>query len=573
MMMHMLSGAVASLLLLASPSASSSSSNLRSIAEHDRRLSYELIANYEPKSQVTDHNAIDLDQFEIERQLNIGSVASFDKARRVYEEGGHSKSVAVVKLTTPLTSGLAKFTAVSGQNADGGPVYGSVHDDYPNGSNIIEVQYKTIDQQSSYVGCQVGGLSKPNLDGCFSPSGAFSIDGVSLEYSYDPKTQNVNKRTIKGFSTSAEQKMYRCGPTCPYATMKKFREYYGFFDYADKWINAAFDGEATALERGNANFARFDFEGRAEAIKKGTAYMSIWMFIIREMEHALDDCKADCKKTGCNDDTVLAWDQAVAFYTGSLEGANGDGSGKLLYALADKRCQNFKTCGDMAQNTEGTSHVNLQIIRSFALGSRMLTQAKCTEARQYKERIEVMMTVPLIQGTLRYAYAISDNPNAGQKAIAEGATFAASILPIVYACNQDAAITIYRNMKTVNENGVVFQEVKNAFESVYDCMGVRPSDVGGLWDINAGAYLPGAKPSSPSSSSGNVNIPLLIGCTAGGLVAGIIIYMFVSKCCCSHAAPIETKGDPMAEDADETPSAEDDALPSIDSQCEPVEIS
>lgn len=45
--------AVAALLLLAS---SAHAVSLR------RRLSFERIAGYEPKSQVTDHNALDLDQ-------------------------------------------------------------------------------------------------------------------------------------------------------------------------------------------------------------------------------------------------------------------------------------------------------------------------------------------------------------------------------------------------------------------------------------------------------------------------------------------------------------------------------
>ena len=82
-------------------------------------------------------------------------------------------------------------------------------------------------------------------------------------------------------------------------------------------------------------------------IKKGTAYMTIWMYVIREMEDALDDCKEACTIEDCNDDPVHAWDEGVAFYTGSLEGSDGSGSGKLAYALADKRCANFKTCGDM----------------------------------------------------------------------------------------------------------------------------------------------------------------------------------------------------------------------------------
>merc|ERR1712151_161365 len=86
------------------------------------------------------------------------------------------------------------------------------------------------------------------------------------------RKKNVNERTIQGFSTSAEEKMYRCD-NCPYATYRKFREYYGAFDYADKWINAAFDGTSTKFTRGNANFARYGFAGRTEAIKKATAYM------------------------------------------------------------------------------------------------------------------------------------------------------------------------------------------------------------------------------------------------------------------------------------------------------------
>lgn len=301
------------------------------------------------------------------------------------------------------------------------------------------------------------------------------------------------------------------------------------------------------------------------------------MYVIREMEDALDGCKFDCKKTGCNDDAVRAWDQAVAFYTGSLEGTDGQGSGKLMYALADKRCKNFKTCGELATSTEGTSHVNEEIFRQFTLGSRMIAQAKCGEARGYKEGIEKMMMVPLIQGTLRYAYITSTDENAGEKAEAEGATFAASILPIVHACDEDAAETIYRNMKVGQANGANFAEVKEAFESVYSCMGVRGRDVGGLWNEATGNYFYGARPLSTfTRSSGNVNIPLIIGCTAGGLIAGIIVYMFVSKCCCSSQAPIEMKEDPMAHDGDATPSAMsngEDVLPSMDSQCEPVEIS
>jgi len=47
----------------------------------------------------------------------------------------------------------------------------------------------------------------------------------------------------------------------------------------------------------------------------------------------------------CNKDRVNAWDEGVAFYTGSLEGPDvTGGSGKLLHGLADKRYANYITC-------------------------------------------------------------------------------------------------------------------------------------------------------------------------------------------------------------------------------------
>jgi hypothetical protein len=46
------------------------------------------------------------------------------------------------------------------------------------------------------------------------------------------------------------------------------------------------------------------------------------------------------------------------------------------------------------------------------------------------------MAVPLIQGTLRYASMISTQIDAGEKAKAEGAVFAASVLPLVFAIHR-----------------------------------------------------------------------------------------------------------------------------------------
>merc|ERR1740124_1476602 len=126
--------------------------------------------------------------------------------------------------------------------------------------------------------------------------------------------------------------MYSGCRGCPYADFVKFYEYYGDFDYADKWATGALDGSAVVFTNGrfNADFATNNGFPvvRVEAAKKGTAYMNVWMYVIREFEDAIDDCNIDSIDN--NYDAAHAWDEGVAFYTGSLEGTEGKGDdGKM----------------------------------------------------------------------------------------------------------------------------------------------------------------------------------------------------------------------------------------------------
>ena len=127
---------------------------------------------------------------------------------------------------------------------------------------------------------------------------------------------------------------------------------------------------------GDADFSAVnDDNTRREAVKKGTAYMSVWMYVVREFEDAIDDCERAC--ISCNYDSAHAWDEGVAFYTGSLEGevgssALGDGFGKMVYALAEKRCINFKTCGSLGDSVTGGSRVNRQLFQLFDIGQQLL---------------------------------------------------------------------------------------------------------------------------------------------------------------------------------------------------------
>ena len=246
--------------------------------------------------------------------------------------------------------------------------------------------------------------------------------------------------------------------------------------------------------------------------------MNVWMYVIREMEDALDDCKAGCLK--CNDDPVHAWDEAVAFYTGSQQEAGGSTDGYLLYALANKRCINFKTCGENGDSTEGLAKLNNDIFREFKIGQQNLVNGKCDDARKQKERIAQLMAVPLIQGTLRYAYLTDKQTSSefDEKSNAEGAVFAASILPVVHACSPGDAQIIYENMYAGSPSAD-FAAVKSAFERNYGCMGISGSDVGGLYDSATGDFFAGAAPVNTSSSGSS-------GLT-GGAIAGICIFTAV----------------------------------------------
>merc|ERR1712232_1270243 len=81
-----------------------------------------------------------------------------------------------------------------------------------------------------------------------------------------------------------------------------------------------------------------------------------------------------------------------------------------------------------------------------------------------------------------------------EKAKAEGAVFAASVLPRVHACNEADAKTIYDNMK-VEASSTDFQAVLKAFENNYMCMGIAVWEVGAIYDTAAnngdGGYLYG----------------------------------------------------------------------------------
>ena len=160
-------------------------------------------------------------------------------------------------------------------------------------------------------------------------------------------TSKGSFRTLKRFSTRAQGHMYDGCPGCPYTHYKQFYDYYGDFDYADKWVSSALAGTDMSFASGKFgpnNFATMHAVARIEAVKKGTVLMHVWMYAIREFEKAIDaciTCAANCNEFSTNDGGSLhEWDEGVAFYTGSREGTaqGGHPAGKMVYHQVEMRC-------------------------------------------------------------------------------------------------------------------------------------------------------------------------------------------------------------------------------------------
>lgn len=94
------------------------------------------------------------------------------------------------------------------------------------------------------------------------------MDGVGeLRYSYDPEADNLNGRTIQGFSVTALFEMRLDGDGGEYFEIfQKYVDYYGTSDYGNQWVTAALTNGETTLERGNANFEDYADDGREGAL-------------------------------------------------------------------------------------------------------------------------------------------------------------------------------------------------------------------------------------------------------------------------------------------------------------------
>jgi hypothetical protein len=231
------------------------------------------------------------------------------------------------------------------------------------------------------------------------------------------------------------------------------------------------------------------------AALKAIVTMDTWMFVNHLLELAIKECRMGCPVEGCTKNkAVTSVDAAAAIYIGSLEKIDGSGEGKFMFSIADLECHHFKTCGSKI-GKKGTSNVNVEVIRSFQIMQLNATKRECPALSLQKDEVTRWMTVPLIQGTLRYAYMRSKNKYIKPVEKAIGTAYGASVAPLVSGCSYSDAKIINDNMETVAAS-TDFSKVKEAFERQYACLKVKCADIGGLWDKEGNDYYEGAEPCS-----------------------------------------------------------------------------
>ena len=253
------------------------------------------------------------------------------------------------------------------------------------------------------------------------------------------------------------------------------------------------------VQKYGAAGAAYQDATRAQLVKKGIAYQGVWMYAVHKFETAIADC---LKGTVADVNSAkLNWDKGMAYYVGSQEGTTtGASTGNLLYNLAQKRCEEFGTCATTTDSST-IATANKEAIAKATEGMAYFvhTQLSCADPQLGKlfDGIVSQMTVPLVQGMLKYAWK-ADPANAGDcsadagkaeaavssgcaQSWAEGWAFAAAVLPQVHKCDASAATKIKENLDIESTAGPMtggVKAVKDAIESVYDCLGISCTDVG-----------------------------------------------------------------------------------------------
>jgi len=385
--------------------------------------------------------------------------------------------------------------------------------------------------------------------------------------------KNSNKtativRNIAGFSLGAEEKVsgndldsdvaYRDNSYI--SVMNEYWEGKGLNKYTWGYdiIDAAFSGSVI----GDIDMGVVGDDFRREVIQKGIVYLNVFPYVIWEMQDAINDCNTGDVTNNYN--SVHAWDEAVAFYTGSIEGQSKGGvnglesgtDGELQFMLAEKRCQNFYTCTADSDGMEyqGYSKVNSDLFELFADGRDQILGAKhtaaCPDTPDLMDKIAGVMLIPFVQGLHRYLYKtdIPEVPSA--KEAGELFAFASAVLPFIHKADPDVAEMIYERAWKLDYTAKHWTEIKPELEKTYPLLGVGAGEgvvtcvqVGALDGADGWEMCVDAMDSEDDDSSLPSWAIALIVILAVLLVVALIYVFFIRREVVKAHALLETRKD------------------------------
>lgn len=228
------------------------------------------------------------------------------------------------------------------------------------------------------------------------------------------------------------------------------------------------------------------------------------------------------------------WDTAIAFYVGST--VSTDDGPDLLFDVANARCRLAGTCGESGDEFEGKAQVNYEVLNQFTIGQEQIEGRECTELGRTKEEIVRLMTIPLIQGTIRHAHLMSEETFDLQHS-RKGTAYAAAVLPILHSCSERDAAVVHENMRGAIDQTVDFVAVRNAFVRNYNCLKVSCQEIGGIWNDSTNDWEEVMYPCMEaagrrghgSSNSSRGHGFLKFAYALGGLIALAALLLFLKK--------------------------------------------
>jgi hypothetical protein len=185
-------------------------------------------------------------------------------------KGGNSGGKATI------TVGALGAAAAKGAEVKQGMVaIGSMKSAAAKDATSITVSYKSE--------CKEGGSATKVSTGCFTVAGGdITVGGTSI--GVPTEVVKNGYRTLAGFSTAAKSKM---------AQYKIYDNYYKYYlaeygdvgDYANQMVLAALDKKGMC--------SACDDAARVQIAKKSSAYMNVWMYVVREFEDAIEIATRD----------------------------------------------------------------------------------------------------------------------------------------------------------------------------------------------------------------------------------------------------------------------------------------